>query len=191
MNKKKNSETLNRMVTSAVMLALASVLSLIKIWQMPLGGTVTLLSMLPIVVLSIRYGIKWGFFCSFIYSLIQISLSFAELMSWGMSVYVWIGCIVFDYIFAYGILGISGIFRKHKTAGICGGIALALTLRFISHFISGTIFFTSWCPDSWNVYLYSLCYNGAYMLPEMTFTMIAAIILFKTPSFKKIIAPDS
>ena len=56
-----------KLVTSAVMLALASVLSTIKIFQMPLGGSITLLSMLPVVLLSIKYGKKWGVFLAFAY----------------------------------------------------------------------------------------------------------------------------
>lgn len=183
--KKKKSESLIRMVSSAMLIALATVLSLIKIWQMPLGGSVTLLSMLPIVVISIRYGVKWGFFCSFIYSLIQIALGLPELMAWGMTVEIWIGCLVFDYILAYGVLGIAGLFRKKGTGGICAGVIIALALRMVSHFISGTIFFASWCPEGWNVYLYSLAYNGAYMLPEAIFTSIAAIMIFKIPSVRK------
>lgn len=186
----KKSTTLVQMTTSAILIALAAVLSLIKIWYMPLGGSVTLLSMLPIVLISIRYGIKWGFFCSFLYSAVQIALDISGLMSWGMTAEIWVGCLVFDYILAYGILGIAGIFRKKGSVGICIGIALALILRMLSHFISGTIFFDEWCPEGWNVYLYSLAYNGAYMLPETLFTMIAAVMIFKIPSFKKTVLDE-
>lgn len=184
-SKKKN---LICMVTSAMLIALATVLSMIKIWQMPLGGSITLLSMLPVVIISIMYGIKWGLGSSFLYAAVQIAVGLPELMVWGMTPTVWIGCLLFDYIFAYGLLGVAGILRKKGTAGICTGIVLALTLRFINHFISGTIFFASWCPEGWNVCFYSICYNGAYMLPEMIFTMIASIIIFKVPVFKKMIS---
>ncbi len=186
--KNQKTPSLKHMTLSAILISLAAVLSIIKIWQMPLGGSVTLLSMLPIAFISIRYGIKWGFFCSFIYSLVQIALGLPELMSWGMTLWVWIGCILFDYILAYGAIGISGVFRKRGTLGICSGIGLALVLRFICHFISGTIFFAQWCPDGWNVYLYSICYNGTYMLPEMIFTMLGAAMIFKIPVLKKELA---
>ena len=72
-----------KLVLSAVLLALATVLSLFKVYQLPLGGSITLLSMLPVCLLSIRYGVKWGLTCSFFYGVIQIALSFGELMKLG------------------------------------------------------------------------------------------------------------
>jgi thiamine transporter len=169
------------------MLALASVLSMVKVWEMPLGGSVTLLSMLPIIIVSIKYGVFRGLIVSAVYSLIQIGIGFSNLMSWGMTAKVWVGCIVFDYILAYTVLGIAGIFRNKGTFGICAGIFLALALRFISHFISGSIFFDIWCPEGWNIYIYSLSYNGTYMLPELIFTMLFAVILLKQPQSAKFI----
>jgi thiamine transporter len=177
-----------RLVTTAMLIALAAVLSLIKIFQMPLGGSVTLLSMLPVCVISIKYGVKWGFFGAFVYSLVQIALDFGSLMSWGMTAKIWIGCILFDYIFAYTSLGFAGIFKNKGTGGIIAGISIALFLRFVSHFISGTIFFDIWAPEGWNAAVYSVLYNGAYMLPELIFTAVAAVILFSVPSTKKLIA---
>ena len=78
-----------RLVESAIMVALAAVLSLIKIWKMPLEGSVTLLSMLPICLLSIRYGVKWGLFVSAFYSVVQIALDLSSLMTWGMTVRIY------------------------------------------------------------------------------------------------------
>lgn len=175
-----------QLVVSAVMIALAAILSLIQVWTMPLGGSVTLLSMLPIVLVSIRYGVKWGFVTSFLYAVVQIFLDLGKLMSWGMTPAVWVGCLVFDYLAAYGILGIAGLFRNQGTKGICAGITLALVLRFISHFISGSIFFDIWCPEGWNVYWYSICYNGAYMLPELIFTLAASVLLVRLPAWRKL-----
>jgi len=181
-------ENTQRLTLTAIMLALASVLSLIKVYELPLGGSVTLLSMLPIVLISIKYGIKWGIFTSILYALIQIGLDIGSLMSWGLSIKMWIGSIIFDYIIAFGILGLAGLFRKKGLVGICSGIAMTLFIRFASHVFSGVIFFGIWCPEEWsNTFLYSICYNGAFMLPELIFTMIGAVILFKTPQIKKII----
>ena len=176
-----------QLVTSGVMIALAAVLSLIKVWAMPLGGSVTLLSMLPIVMVSLRYGIKWGFVTSLLYALVQIFIDLGSLMSWGMTPLTWAGCLLFDYLFAYGIFGIAGMFRKKGIKGISLGIFLAMALRFVSHFISGSIVFDIWCPDGWNVYWYSVCYNGAYMLPELCFTLIGALLLFRFPAFRKLV----
>lgn len=180
-------EKINKMVVSAVMLGLATVLGMIQVIKMPLGGSVTLLCMLPICLLSIKYGIRWGVFCAFLFSVIQIALSIGELMAWGMTPTIWVGCLVFDYILAYTFLGLAGIFRKKGTNGIIIGITLVMLLRFLCHFISGVIFFDTWCPEGWNIYLYSISYNGAYMLPELIFTLIATVILVKTPHTQKII----
>ncbi len=175
-----------QLVASAVMIALASVLSLIKVWAMPLGGSVTLLSMLPIIMISLRYGIKWGFVTSLLYAVVQIFIDLGGIMSWGITPLAWVGCLLFDYLLAYGSLGIAGLFRKQGTKGIILGILLAIALRFISHFISGSIVFSTWCPEGWNVYLYSVCYNAAYLLPELLFTLFAALLLFRLPAFRKL-----
>jgi len=176
-----------KLVTSGVMIALAAVLSLIKVWAMPLGGSVTLLSMLPILMISLRYGVRWGFVTSLLYAVVQIFMDLGGLMSWGMTPLTWVGCLVFDYLLAYGILGIGGIFRNKGIKGYISGITLAMILRFLSHFISGSIVFAVWCPEGWNVYWYSVCYNGAYMLPELIFTLIASLLLFRLPAFRKLI----
>ncbi|MDR0992579.1 MAG: energy-coupled thiamine transporter ThiT [Ruminococcus sp.] len=182
------SEKTKRLVTSSMLIALAAVLSLVKIWQMPLGGSITLLSMLPICVISIKYGVRWGLFAAFVYSLVQIALDFGSLMSWGMTFATWAGCLIFDYIIAYTSLGLAGIFRDKNVGGIIAGITLAMFLRFASHFVSGAIFFDIWAPEGWNVYLYSLAYNGLYMLPELILTVIAATALFAVPVTKRLIA---
>jgi len=176
-----------KLVTSAVMLALASVLSTIKIFQMPLGGSITLLSMLPVVLLSIKYGTKWGLFSAFAYSLIQFALDFPSLMGYGYTAFIWAGSIVFDYLIAFTILGIAGIWRDKGFKGIMAGIFLALCSRFLSHVISGSIFFAVWCPDGWSPIPYAVCYNGAFMLPELIFTLAGAAVLFKLPQTSRLL----
>lgn len=182
---------IKRLVLTAILIALATVLSLVKIFEMPLGGSVTLLSMLPIALVSVEYGVGWGMAASFAYSLVQMGLDLAKVFSWGLSPAAIIGTIVLDYILAYSAVGLSGIFRKKGVVGICIGIAIALILRFIFHVISGTVIFDIWMPEEWNnPLLYSVCYNGLYMLPELVFTMIGTVILFKTPQFNKLISGD-
>ena len=104
--------SIKKIAVSAILIALASVLSMIKIAQMPLGGSLTLLSMLPIILIPVLFGTPWGFFSAFVYSLIQLALGVANLMTWGMDYRMWIGAIVFDYILAYTVFGFAGIFRK-------------------------------------------------------------------------------
>lgn len=176
-----------KLTLSAVLIALSAVLSLVKVCEMPLGGSITLLSMLPVAVIAICYGTKWGLFCSTLYAFVQIAMDVGKLMGYGMTAGSWVGCLVFDYIVAFGALGLAGLFRKKGTLGMCAGIVLALVIRFVSHFISGSIVFAVFCPEGWNVYLYSLCYNGSYMLPELIITIIGALLLFRIPQVKKLI----
>ena len=187
--KKQNTNT-KRMVLTALCISLATVLSMVKVWKMPLGGSVTLLSMLPIAMLSIEYGIKWGLSSAFLYSVFQFFLDFGEVLSWGLTPAILIGTIIFDYLLAYTALGISGVFRSKGLKGICSGILISLLIRFTSHIISGTILFANWCPEGWNALIYSICYNGAYMLPEMIATMIGASVMFKLPQINKLMCGD-
>ena len=172
-----------RLVTTAVMIALGTILSFIKVWKMPMGGSVTLLSMLPVALVSLKYGAKWGFFGGFVYSIVQLMLDLGEVTGWGLTPTVLVGTILLDYILAYTALGFCGIFGKDTTFSIVRGISFAMVVRFLCHFISGSILFGIWAWDGWNVYLYSFCYNGLYMLPEMIFTIIGAGFLFRKFEF--------
>lgn len=182
---------------SAVFIALATALSFIKIIKMPLGGSVTLLSMLPIIMLSCMLGLKWGMVSAFVYSLIQLFLGIAldGLLGWGLTPVMLIGTILLDYIVAFSVLGFAGIFKKSGYMGLCCGTVLVLGLRFASHFISGYVIFTQLEQFELfgNVFvnrplLYSFCYNGLYMLPELVITTVAIMIIFKIPQIKKFIA---
>lgn len=181
------------MVEGAVMVAMATALSFISIVQMPWGGTVTLLSMLPIVIFSIRRGLKAGFAVSLLYALIQFAQGAMKgLFGWGLTPGMLAACIFLDYIGAFFVLGIAGIFRKKKFPGWMGGIILAVTLRFLCHFLSGAVIWQS-IGELWNgfstdnTFLYSFLYNGCYMLPELILTLAGAAALLKAPQTKKLI----
>ena len=177
-----------KLTLAAIFVALASALSLIKIYKLPLGGSVTLLSMVPIVLLSLMLDLKWGIVSAFVYSLVQLmfGIMLDGLLGWGLTPLSLIGTIFFDYIIAFTVLGLSGIFVKKGTVGIVLGTVIALLLRFICHFISGVIIFDIWCEWD-NVWFYSLCYNGSFMLPELVITVIGASLIFSTPQIKKLI----
>lgn len=175
-------------ILMAILLALATVLSLVKVFSMPMGGSITLLSMLPIVLFSNMYGIKWGFSISFLYAVIQLALDIGSLMSWGLTPTIFIGALVFDYVLAYGVLGISGVLKSKGLKGTIIGTAIAFVLRFLCHVISGVVFFGLWVWEGWSPLVYSVCYNGAFMLPELVFTLIATYILFKSKVIKKLIS---
>ncbi len=183
MEKTLNKNKTEIIAVTGVSLALATVLSFIKVWEMPLGGSITLLSMLPMVFLSMRYGVKHGLVSAFLYSLIQLACSFAELSTWGLTKWTWFGAIVFDYIIAFTVLGLAGIWRDKGRVLQILGVVFAMSLRFVSHVISGVIFFGMWMPEEWsNPFIYSICYNGAYMLPEIVLT---ALVLFSVPRLLK------
>jgi thiamine transporter len=187
MEKAKPHDLLLRLVTSAILIALAAALSNIKLMALPLGGSITLLSMLPICLLSLKYGVKWGIVCAFIYSLTQIMFDLGSIMSWGLTPETWIGCLLFDYILPFTALGLAGIFGNKTVPRICAGITLSLAIRLMSHFISGVIVFATWCPEGWNVYLYSLAYNASFLLPELILTIAGAVALFKVPVTRKLL----
>lgn len=182
------------LVEGAVMVALATVLSFIKIFTLPWGGSITLLSMLPIVVYSIRHGIKSGLLVSFVFALIQFAQGAMEgLFGWGLTPVMLAACIMLDYILPFTVLGLAGALRKKGFAGRVTGTAGAIVLRFLLHFLSGIVIWHSF-GELWegfstdNEVLYSLLYNGCYMLPELIFTLAGAIVLFKVPQTKKLIA---
>ncbi len=181
-----------KLTTTAILLSLGTVLSLIKIWEMPLGGSVTLLSMLPVCLISIMYGPVWAIAPCVLYGAIQMMLS--QVFGWGLTPVMLIGCIVFDYLLAFGVLCISGIFRKKGAPGIAGGIALACVVRFASHFISGYVIFKN--LEQFELFgslftnkpiLYSVCYNGFFMLPELLMTTVAAFLIFKSNAVKRFV----
>lgn len=184
------------LVEGAVMLALATALSFIQIYKLPWGGSITLLSMLPIVLYSIRRGLKAGLAISFLFSLIQLYQGIMDgLFGWGLTPGMLIACIFIDYIFAFTVLGLGGLFRKKGTAGWIGGIVLAIALRFVMHFLSGVVIWKSF-GELWEGFstessvLYSILYNGSYMLPELIITVVAAVVLLNVPQVRSLFRPD-
>ena len=184
------------LVEGAVMVALATVLSYIRVFKLPWGGSITLLSMLPIVLFSIRRGVGAGLTVSFVFSLVQFTQGIIDgLFGWGLTPGLLIACILFDYLLAFTCLGVAGLFRKKGFAGQIGGIALAVVLRFLFHFLSGIVVWQSF-GELWqgfyteNTWLYSLLYNGSYMLPELIFTLCGAVALLKVPQTKRILLTE-
>ena len=173
-------EALKRLCVCAVLVALSTVLSMVKIWHMPLGGSVTLLSMLPVCLISIVYGTKTGLVSSFVYALIQLGGGLPSAMGWGMTPVMWAGSIIFDYLLAFSVLGLSGTFRKFGSGGIVGGVAMVCAMRFLSHLISGAVFFGAWMPEEFtDPFLYSFVYNGMFMLPELILTTVSALFVYR------------
>ncbi len=184
------------LVEGAAMVALATVLSFIIVFKLPWGGSITLLSMLPIVLFSIRRGIRPGLVTAFVYALIQLTQGIVRdgLLGWGLTPALLLACILLDYIGAFTVLGAAGCFRKKGLPGWILGIFLTIGIRFFLHFLSGAFIFHSvgllWENFSTeNTYLYSFLYNGCYMLPELVFTLAGAIALLKAPQTKRLVMP--
>ncbi|MBR6603685.1 MAG: energy-coupled thiamine transporter ThiT [Clostridia bacterium] len=161
MNTKKNFKTY-RLTLSAIMIALATALAvicgLIPGLSLPYGGSFTIASMLPIVIVSYIFGLKWGLFTSLTYALIQMILDilmgkssvilalFLPIEDGGQPLFYAICIIFIDYILAYGILFVGGAFRKMKkrTLGIATGALVATSCRYLCHILSGYIFYGSY-----------------------------------------------
>lgn len=180
------------LIECAILIALGTVLSLIEI-PMPFGGGITAFSMVPLLFLAYRYGIKWGLASGFVFSLVQLLLGWDN-VSYAMAAGAKgvVVCIVFDYIIAFTVLGLAGMF-KYKIPGIKGmivGIVLVVVLRFISHVLSGgfiwyelTKVWDAENPDSmvfkYGTWMYSLVYNGIYMGPELISSLIISPFTFR------------
>lgn len=146
------------------MIALSTVLSQIKILAMPYGGSLTAGSMVPILLVGLRHGTKWGITAGVLTGLLNLIID--------PQVYHPVQ-VLLDYPIAFGFLGLAGLARgKAEWAGSLLG-SLALFGRFVAHVISGVIFFAEYAGDQ-NVWVYSILYNGGYMLPEM---IVSALLL--------------
>lgn len=189
------------LVDGALMLALAIVLSLITPFQrlLPFGGSITLVSMLPLCVYSIKYGIGRGMGVSFLYAVFQFIQGTVRdgLFGWGLTAGMLTACILFDYLIAYTVIGLAGIFRKKGLGGWITGVSAAMLLRFASHVISGVYVFAAtgkiWDDLDFiaeNKYIYSIVYNGAYMVPEIILTVLMTVILFKVPQVRRMLTSD-
>lgn len=212
----------HRLTFSAVMLALATCLALICSLlplSLPYGGGFTIASMLPIVLVSYIYGVKWGFFTSFTYAVIQMILDLIRgrsstiiaffLPDSDFAIYAGIIICLLDYVLAYSILGIGGIFRKKlksKGLSLTLGTVIALSARYIIHIVSGYIFYGAYAEWFFSenffsslgskilsaldgqvlAFVYSVIYNGLYMIPEIVITAVAAVLISRLPQVKPV-----
>lgn len=145
-----------------LLIALAYVTSFIKLFTMPMSGSVVLLSMFFMSFIGYLYGPVCGIVAGVAYGLLQ----FAQ----NPQLYYPLQ-FVFDYILAFGALGLSGFFRSGKHA-LSGGYLIGVTGRFIFATLSGAIFFGEYAWDGWNPYLYSAVYNGIYIYTEAMITVV-------------------
>ncbi len=207
-------------MTASMMIAVAAVLSLvcefIPFLNLPFGGGFTIASMLPIVLVSYMYGVGWGLGCAFAYSVVQMLVGFRTVSAFFLpedenyagSVLAAVGICFIDYVLAYTLLGLGGIFRgvKGRKTSLVLCVVFALSLRYLAHIVSGYIFFGAWAEWFFTqegfysvggkimelfsgnalALVYSVFYNGLYMLPEIFITSIVALPVSRIPYIKKI-----
>jgi len=157
------------LVEAGVMIALAQVLSYVKIFEAPYGGSVTAGSMVPILIYAVRWGLGPGLIAGVVYGALQFIL--------GPKYSFHILSILLDYIAAFGLLGLAGLFRKDFKK-IFLGVFLGIFGRFVSSVLSGVIIWASYAPEGTNPWIYSITYNGAYLLPELVISWILVGALF-------------
>jgi len=177
------SYNLKSLTESAIMLAIATVLSLVQFagpWV--LGGSITFCSMLPVVMLTHRYGTRWGLLSAFTFSLLQLVLGLKN-VQYAPDALTAAAIILLDYVLAYSVLGFSAIFNKvvkNRRYAIALGITVTFLARYLCHFVSGILIWEALWPNGlgWAPWVWSISYNGSYMIPEILITVTVALLLF-------------
>lgn len=172
-------DKIRRLVESALMLALSTLLAEFAIIQFPFGGSVTIFSQVPMVVISYRYGIKWGAFTGLCMGVIQMLFGMGN-FAYVSGITAYLILIFADYIIAFGALGFGGMFKniiKNPVISIALGGAVVSVIRFICHFISGVTIWGDYADGAESVWKYSFTYNAGYMVPELIITVVGCIIL--------------
>ena len=168
------------LVEGALMIALSTVLSMIQIPLMPHGGSITLFSMVPILVMSYRHGAKWGIMTAFVNSLIQLVQGLGNL-AYCQTLTAQVGCVLLDYLLAFTVLGFACLIAKpfrSRTVGVGVSAFVVCLLRFLCSFLSGVLVWGN-LNEGLSAWTYSLVYNASYMLPETLLTVVAAVLLIK------------
>ena len=191
------STNLSTLTECAIMLALSFALSCAKLFEMPMGGSVTIASMLPVMLISIKYGISVGLATSFTYSLTQMlqALASANVFPYCETVGTLVLCILFDYIVPFTLLGLAGLFHKLKITkntelNVYIGIVSTVVLRFICHFVTGVVIWGQWAPDGMGKYLYSFLYNAGFLSLDFIICIVCAILMFRKAELRRLVNID-
>ena len=217
----KATQKTRRLTVSAMMIAIATAISflcsVIPFLNALFGGSFTFGSMICIVIVSYMFGVKWGTFTAVVYAVLQMLLGHGTIVAlftptddsyMGLGVAILV-CLI-DYILAYTMLGLGGIFRGRvakKGVALCLGGVVALLARYVCHIISGAVFYGLWAEwffsqeSVYNLFgrwilgtfdgaslsiIYSVVYNGMYMIPEIIVTAVWAFVLARIPQIRPI-----
>ena len=176
---------LRALCEGAVLVAIAQVLSYLKIWEMPWGGSVVL-SMVPLVLYAVRWGLGAGLLSGFVFGVLQFMFDGGFAIGWQS--------IIGDYLVAFTVLGLAGLVARRKT-GVFTGTLIAGFARFLVHYVVGATIWAAYMPDTFfgltmhSPWFYSLLYNLAYMLPNIAITLVVFAIAYK-PLNKYLTAAD-
>ncbi|MEX1308195.1 MAG: energy-coupled thiamine transporter ThiT, partial [Eubacteriales bacterium] len=165
--KKKQNWTAQQLAVGALSIAIAFVLSYIRVWHMPQGGSITLASMLPIMLFAYLYGVPKGLIVGLAYGALQM---FQDLFAVH-----WLQ-VFLDYGVAFMALALAGVFRKKVSVGsLFAGMTLAGLVRFLAHTVSGAIFFAEYAPEGQNVWIYSAGYNS-FVFVDLVICIVVALL---------------
>ena len=159
----------------AIMVAIAQVLSYVKLWEMPWGGSIVL-SMVPLILFSVRWGLGSGLLASFAFGVLQFMFDGGFAIGWQS--------IIGDYLLAFTVLGLAGL-MKGKKLGVFWGTLIGGFARFLVHYVVGATVWAEYMPEEFfgmtmtSPWIYSLLYNLAYMLPNIVITLVIFALLYK------------
>ncbi len=154
-----------QLVFSSLAMALAVVTSMIKLYEFPFGGSVTMLSMFFICFIGYLYGLRTGLMTGFAYGILQLILG--PYILFPLQVIV-------DYLLAFGALGLSGLFWRSKN-GLVKGYLAGVLGRYFFAVLSGWLFFGEYAWEGWAPLPYSMVYNGAYIFAEAAITIVLLV----------------
>ena len=172
----KKNLTLRALTEGAIFVALAQVLSYLKLWEMPWGGSVVL-AMVPIVLYAVRWGIVPGLLAGFVFGILQFVLDGGFAIGWQS--------IIGDYLLAFTAIGLAGLVKREKNGAIYTGTVIGGLARFLVHYVVGATIWAEYMPEEFfgmamkSPWFYSLLYNIAYMGPNIIITLVIFLILNK------------
>jgi len=158
--------SVKQLVFCGAAVALATVLSNLKLFHFPTGGSITLFSMLIACLPGCWFGLGAGLLTGIAYGLLQLIIDPYILFPTQ---------VVVDYILAFGALGLSGLFC-HAKYGMIKGYLTGVIGRYIFSVLSGFLFFGAYAWEGWNPLAYSLVYNGIYLFSEAALTVVLLLL---------------
>ena len=183
------SKKLLTMVECAMMIALAFALSWVTLWKMPMGGSVTLASMLPIMLVGIKHGTRTGLLTAFLYSLTQVgqALVQGDVFPYCQTIFLMAVCLLFDYVVPFSVLGFAGVLANKGRIGAYVGMVAVTLVRFFCHFATGVAIWGQWAPEGMNKFLYSFFYNGSFLSADFAICIAVAIPLLQVAQIRKLL----